>query len=157
MCAGAQTGVVKPEMLVYLPQFMENLMKYDTLKSLRSIYLVPLVTVCFALVAEAQTSPMPSTSATMPHGQMQKGMMGSDDMKKSMMMGMDGMNKMTMSGDIDKDFAMMMKIHHQQAVDMSEMELAHGKSPEMKAMAKQIIAAQKKEIAKFDQFLAKQK
>ena len=29
-----------------------------------------------------------------------------------------------MSGDIDKDFAMMMKIHHQQAVDMSEMELA---------------------------------
>lgn len=83
--------------------------------------------------------------------------MGSDDMKKSMMTGMDGMNKMTMSGDIDKDFAMMMKIHHQQAVDMSEMELAHGKSPEMKAMAKQIIAAQKKEIAKFDQWLAKQK
>lgn len=83
--------------------------------------------------------------------------MGSDDMKKSMMTGMDGMNKMTMSGDTDKDFAMMMKIHHQQAVDMSEMELAHGKSPEMKAMAKQIIAAQKKEIAKFDQWLAKQK
>ena len=95
--------------------------------------------------------------ATMPHGHMKKGMMGSDDMKKSMMTGMDGMNKMTMSGDIDKDFAMMMKIHHQQAVDMSEMQLAHGKSPEMKAMAKQIIAAQMKEIAKFDQFLAKQK
>ncbi len=74
-----------------------------------------------------------------------------------MMTGMDGMNKMTMSGDIDKDFAMMMKIHHQQAVDMSEMKVAHGKSPAMKAMAKQIIAAQKKEIAKFDQFLAKQK
>ena len=157
MCAGAQTGIVKSEMLDFLPQFMEDPMKYDTLKSLRSIYLVPLVTVCFASVAEAQPSPVPSTSATMPHGQMQKGMMGSDDMKKSMMMGMDGMNKMTMSGDIDKDFAMMMKIHHQQAVDMSEMELAHGKSPEMKAMAKQIIAAQKKEIAKFDQFLAKQK
>ena len=74
-----------------------------------------------------------------------------------MMTGMDGVNKMTMSGDIDKNFAMMMKIHHQQAVDMSEMEVAHGKSPAMKAMAKQIIAAQKKEIAKFDQFLAKQK
>ncbi len=95
--------------------------------------------------------------ATMPHGQMHKGMMGSDDMKKSMMTGMDAMNKMTMSGDVDKDFAMMMKIHHQQAVDMSEMELAHGKSLAMKTMAKQIIAAQKKEIAKFDQFLAKQK
>ena len=95
--------------------------------------------------------------ATMPHSQMQKGMMGSEDMKKSMMTGMEGMNKMTMSGDTDRDFAMMMKIHHQQAVDMSEMELAHGKSPAMIIMAKQIIAAQKKEIAKFDQWLAKQK
>ena len=92
----------------------------------------------------------------MPHSQMHKGMMGSDDMKKSMMKGMDGMEKMPMSGDTDKDFATMMKIHHQQAVDMSELEIAHGKSPAMKAMAKQIIVAQKKEIAKFDQWLAKQ-
>ena len=95
--------------------------------------------------------------AAMPHGQMQKGTMGAGDMKKSMMIGMDGMNKMTMSGDTDKDFAIMMKIHHQQAIDLSEMELAHGKSPAMKAMDKQIIAAQKKEIVQFDQFLAKQK
>ena len=113
--------------------------------------------ICFLSAVQAQTTPPPPKPSAMPHGQMQKGMMGSDDMKKSMMTGMDGMNKMTMSGDMDKDFAMMMKIHHQQAVDMSEMELAHGKSPEMKAMAKQIIAAQKKEIAKFDQWLAKQK
>ena len=93
----------------------------------------------------------------MPHGQMQKGAAGSSDMKQSMMMGMDGMQKMQMSGDTDKDFAMMMKVHHQQAVNMAEMEIAHGKSSEMKAMAKQIIAAQKKEIAQFDQWLAKQK
>ena len=129
-------------------------MNHKTLTSLGSICLIPLVTFCFAAAAQAQSS---STPAAMPHNQMQKGMMGSEDMKKSMMTGMDGMNKMAMSGNTDKDFAMMMKIHHQQAVDMSEMELAHGKSPEMKAMAKQIIAAQKKEIAKFDQFLAKQK
>ena len=37
------------------------------------------------------------------------------------------------------------------------MELANGKSADMKAMAKQIIAAQKKEIAQFDKWLAKQK
>lgn len=73
------------------------------------------------------------------------------------MTGMDSMQKMPMSGDTDKDFAMMMKIHHQQAVDMAQMELANGKSPAMKTMAKQIIAAQKKEIANFDQWLAKQK
>ena len=74
-----------------------------------------------------------------------------------MMMGMDGMQKMPMSGDVDKDFAMMMKLHHQQALNMSEMQLAQGKSPEMKAMAKRIIVAQKIEIAQFDKWLAKKK
>ena len=93
----------------------------------------------------------------MPHGQMQKGAAGSRDLKESMMMGMDGMQKMQMSGDTDKDFAMMMKMHHQQALNMAEVELANGKSPEMMTMAKQIIAAQKKEIAQFDKWLAKQK
>lgn len=132
-------------------------MKYEIPKRLLSICLIAAASASFGFAAQAQNAAMPSAPATMPHGQMNKGMMGSDDMKKSMMTGMDGMNKMTMSGDVDKDFAMMMKIHHQQAVDMSEMELAHGKSPAMKTMAKQIIAAQKKEIAKFDQWLAKQK
>ena len=35
------------------------------------------------------------------------------------------MQKMNMSGDTDKDFAMMMKIYHQGAVDMAEMELGN--------------------------------
>ena len=78
-------------------------------------------------------------------------------MKGAMMTGMEGMQKMKMSGDVDKDFAMMMKMHHQQALTMAEMQLAHGKSPVMKSMAKQIIAAQKKEIAQFDAWLAAQK
>ena len=82
---------------------------------------------------------------------------GPHDMKASMMMGMDGMQKMAMSGDVDKDFAMMMKMHHQQALNMAEIQLAHGKSVEMKSMARQIIVAQKKEIAQFDKWLAKQK
>ena len=88
---------------------------------------------------------------------MQQSGTGSADMKQSMMSGMDGMQKMQMSGDTDKDFAMMMKMHHQRAVEMAQMELAHGKSPEMKAMSRKIIAAQKKEIAEFDRWLAKQK
>ncbi len=129
-------------------------MKPHKLQTVVRICLISILSLWLASAVQAQGTSPP---ASMPHGQMHKGMMGSDDMKKSMMMGMDAMNKMTMSGDTDKDFAMMMKIHHQQAVDMSEMQLAHGKSPEMKAMAKQIISAQKKEIAKFDKFLAKQK
>lgn len=95
-------------------------------------------------------------TAGMPHNAMKGNAMGGD-MKKSMMMDMEGMQKMQMSGDTDRDFAAMMKMHHQQAVNMSEMELAHGKSPEMKAMANRIIAAQKKEIAELDKWLSKQK
>ena len=131
-------------------------MQFKTLNPIKAMCLVPITALWLASVpAQAQTAPAMPHSASMPMGQMQKSAAGSHDMKASMMKGMEGMQKMTMSGDIDKDFAMMMKVHHQQALDMAEMELAHGKSPEMKTMAKQIIAAQKKEIAQFDRYLAK--
>lgn len=78
-------------------------------------------------------------------------------MKRSMVCGMDNMKNMPMSGDADKDFAMMMKAHHQGAVDTAQGELAHGKSPAMRDMAKKIIAAQKEEIAQFDRWSATQK
>ena len=124
----------------------------------KALCLVPIAALWLASASvQAQTAPAMAPSASMPMGQMHKGAAGSHDMKASMMMGMDGMQKMTMSGDTDKDFAMMMKMHHQQALNMAEMELASGKSPEMKAMAKQIMVAQKKEIAQFDKWLAKQK
>ena len=133
-------------------------MKPKTINPFKALCLVPLTALWLASAsAQAQTAPMMAPSASMPMGQMKKGAAGPHDMKGSMMMGMEGMQKMSMSGDIDKDFAMMMKLHHQQAVNMAEMQLAHGKSAEMKAMAKQIIAAQKKEIAQFDKWLAKQK
>ena len=133
-------------------------MNLKTLNPFKAMCLVPLTALWLASApAQAQTAPAMAPSASMPMGQMQKGANGSHDMKASMMMGMDGMQKMQMSGDTDKDFAMMMKMHHQQALNMAEMELANGKSPEMKAMAKQIIVAQKKEIAQFDKWLAKQK
>ena len=90
----------------------------------------------------------------MSSAQMQKGG-GSDEMKKSMMSGMDGMQKMQMSGDTDKDFAMLMKMHHQQALEMAKPEIAHGKSPELKAMARKIIKDQTKEIAQLDAWMKK--
>ncbi len=131
-------------------------MNCKTIGRFKALSLVP-VTVLWLATAQAQTAPAMAPSASMPMGKMDKSAAGSHDMKASMMMGMDGMQKMPMSGDTDKDFAMMMKMHHQQALNMAEMELAHGKSPEMKTMAKQIIAAQKKEIAQFDKWLAKHK
>ena len=132
-------------------------MNLKMLKSFRCATLVPLTVLFVATVAQAQTAKPMASSASMPMGGMQLGSGGSADMKQSMMSGMDSMQKMQMSGNTDKDFAMMMKIHHQGAVDMAQMELAHGKSPAMKSMAKKIIAAQKKEIAEFDRWLASPK
>lgn len=134
-------------------------MKYLTHQSARIIRLAAVTLSALAMVSAPQAQPapmaMPITTSTQPDAH--KAMMGSDGMKKSMMAGMDGMQKMTMTGDTDKDFAMMMKMHHQQGVEMAQMEIAHGKSAAMKKMAKQIVAAQNKEIAQFDQWLAKQK
>jgi uncharacterized protein (DUF305 family) len=133
-------------------------MKRETLKYIRALCLAPVTALCLvSAAAQAQTAPSEAPSVSMPQGHMQKGTGGSDDMKQLMMAGMDRMQKMEMSGNTDKDFAMMMKMHHEQAMEMAQMELAHGKSPAMKTMARQIIAAQKKEIVRFEQWLAKQK
>lgn len=85
------------------------------------------------------------TSGKMDHSKM-KGM-SSDTMDHSKM------NGMSMTGDTDYDFAANMRMHHQMAVDMSQAELKNGKNPQMLLMAKDIIAAQKKEIAVFDKWL----
>ena len=82
---------------------------------------------------------------------MSKGM----DMKAMMKAINDKMASMQMMGNTDMDFAMMMRVHHQGAIDMAEAELRDGKDPGMRKMAKAIIAAQKKEIAELDKFLAK--
>ena len=77
------------------------------------------------------------------------------DMKGMMKDNNEKMSSMKMTGNTDADFAMMMRIHHQGAIDMAQAEMRDGKDPQMKKMAKDIIAAQKKEIAQFDKFLAK--
>ena len=107
-------------------------MKCKMVNSVRVLALLPLAVLCLVSVAaKAQTSPLQDPPASMQN--------------------------MPRSGDTDKDFAMKMKMHHQQGVDMAKIELEQGKSPEMKAMAKQIISAQQEEILRFDQWLANQK
>ena len=78
---------------------------------------------------------------------------GSEQMHKSMMAGMEKMQQMKMSGDTDKDFAMMMKMHHQQAIEMARPQIEHGKSSEMKALARKVVRDQTKEIAQLDAWL----
>ncbi|NVO86757.1 DUF305 domain-containing protein [Hymenobacter terrestris] len=68
-----------------------------------------------------------------------------------MMKKMDAMPK---TQDPDQDYSMMMVMHHQGAIDMSELELKDGQDPQMRDLATRIIAAQKAEIARFNAFLA---
>ena len=83
------------------------------------------------------------------------GMRGNMDMKSMMKDMNDKMASMSMSGNPDVDFAMMMRMHHQGAIDMAQAELQSGKDSQMRRMATNIIKAQKKEIAELDKFLAK--
>lgn len=85
------------------------------------------------------------------------GSSASGQMHQKMMDGMQKMQSMQPTGDTDKDFAMMMRMHHQQALEMAQVELNAGKSPEMKAMARKIMAGQKKEIEEFDKWMASHK
>lgn len=50
------------------------------------------------------------------------------------------------SGNVDKDFATMMTMHHQTAIKMSDAMLQYGNSPELKALAAKMKAAQQEEI-----------
>jgi uncharacterized protein (DUF305 family) len=59
-----------------------------------------------------------------------------------------------MSGDVDKEFVMMMLPHHQGAIDMAKVELKYGKDKTLRAMAEAIIEAQEKEIKEMKEWIA---
>ncbi|MBC7660231.1 MAG: DUF305 domain-containing protein [Chitinophagaceae bacterium] len=96
-------------------------------------------------LARAQNSTqqmgMPSSSAEM-------------GMHQAMTTMCQSMDSMQMSGDIEKDFVMMMIPHHQSAVDMATAYLREGKDPELVMMAKKIIVDQNKEIASMKAWLS---
>lgn len=74
------------------------------------------------------------------------GLMVQDHDQNEFMTIMHGMNSqmdaMQLTGDADHDFASMMVIHHQGAIDMANKELEKGDDATIKAMAQQIIDKQ---------------
>lgn len=69
---------------------------------------------------------------------------GSRQLHQAMMGGMS--MSMPMTGNVDTDFATMMTMHHQQAIQMSDILLKYGKNTELRALAQKMKAAQAEEI-----------
>ncbi len=72
----------------------------------------------------------------------------------------DNMHQMMMvksAGVPDLDFAALMKIHHQGAVKMAQVQIAEGKDEAIKKISQQIINDQQKEIAILDSLMIAQK
>lgn len=86
---------------------------------------------------------------SMSSGKMQK----DNGMMQSMNSTMSKIKDMKMTGDFDLDFANMMIMHHQAAIDMSDVEIAKGTDAQIKTMTQNIITAQKAEIEQMQQFI----
>lgn len=60
-----------------------------------------------------------------------------------------------LTGNADVDFVQGMIPHHQGAIDMAKIVLEHGKDPEIRKLAEDVIKAQEGEIAMMKEWLAK--
>ena len=115
----------------------------------------------FALVIGLSACQNKSSDSDSDHTSMEMGdstrMNMNSSMGTGMMGGMDNMMKdmhaMKMTGNVDHDFAMMMKSHHQGAIDMAKAEISSGKDETLKQMAQKIIDEQESEINEFEAFL----
>lgn len=63
---------------------------------------------------------------------------------------------MPSSGNADRDFANLMARHHQAAIDVARVELQHGRDPEMRRTAQDVVQKQQQEISDLRTWLARQ-
>ena len=111
-------------------------------------YLVPVCLVAalsFSLASFAQDAKTPS--ATPPMAGHSEG-----SMQLHHIMAQGHHMPMPMSGNVDKDFAMMMTMHHQHAIEMVDVLIQRGQSAELKALARKMKSAQQDEIRQMAKF-----
>ncbi len=140
--------------MITQPTFSNSTVRQFAVASLAAILAWPVANAQTTQPGMGSMKPGMAASAAMGAGNM----MGAGDMDMKAMMGSmnEKMSAMPMSGNTDVDFAAMMRVHHQGAINMAEAELKTGKNARMRTMAKNIISAQKKEIEQLDKFLAAQ-
>jgi len=103
-----------------------------------------------AVAHEPEKKPDAHSMAGMDHS-MPAMSEGSKQLHQAMMGGKMSMN---MTGNVDADFATMMTMHHQQAIQMSDVLLKYGKNPELRAMAQKMKTSQLEEIRKMAPYRA---
>jgi uncharacterized protein (DUF305 family) len=124
-------------------------MKRSSHTSIRILAAAALLTVSASAAIAQQTSPgaaanvpdmvMPAPSAADASPATQAFKAADNKMMKGM--------SQPMTGNTDQDFVAGMLPHHRGAVDMARVELQYGKDPEMRQLARGIIAAQDEEIS----------
>lgn len=85
-------------------------------------------------------NPAPAPSPSGPAANHQEMMDAMERMNREMMA------PQAMTGDPDRDLVAMMIPHHQGAIDMARIYLHDGKDPQIRRMARKIIADQEREI-----------
>ena len=99
----------------------------------------------FLAVAQDRSEPGRSISSTSAGDVSGEGpyLVENDAAMKKMMSDM----AITPTGDVDSDFVAMMVPHHQGAIDMAIAVLRHGRNPQIRRLAQEIIVTQQEEIA----------
>lgn len=72
--------------------------------------------------------------------------------KNAMQENLNKMHQVKISGDIDKDFAKIMNLHHKGAIGMHKLQLEHGMDAKLKAHAQNSLSEQEKDMAELKEF-----
>jgi len=78
---------------------------------------------------------------------------GASEMHQHMHEGARELQQMKPSGDPDRDFAMMMREHHEHGIQMAKDLLAHGKDRKTRELAQRIMDEQQRDLKELDAWL----